>query len=545
MGNEWPMSTTPEPRRAVVPGSERPAPAGAAAALSDEDLAARATVTVVVRPRTATRDEADALARQPLAQRTYVDRAAFADRYGADPSDIAAIETFALAHDLVVLEASVARRSIVLEGTLAALVAAFETSLFWATGPAASDATGSAADDATYRGRSGTVTVPLDLAGIVVGVFGLDDRAQARAHIRRAVVAPRAAGTAGMSPLDVAKAYAFPAGDGKGQTIALIELGGGYVQADIDAYFSSLGVAAPSVTSVSVDGGANAPVGDPNSADGEVMLDIEVAGAIAPAAKIVVYFAPNTDQGFLDAVTTAIHDTTNAPTIVSISWGGPESTWTQQAATNFDTAFSDAATLGVSVLVAAGDGGSTDGLTDGAAHVDFPASSSHATACGGTRLVVTSSGTATDTVWNDLPNGGATGGGVSDLFPLPTFQNGVGVPPSVNSGNRIGRGVPDVSGNADPQTGYVTRVDGRQIVVGGTSAVAPLWAGLVARLNANLGKPLGALNPTLYGTPGSFFDVVSGTNGGYSAKAGWDACTGLGRPIGTTLATALGTPAKP
>src|SRR5487761_598338 len=116
------------------------------------------------------------------------------------------------------------------------------------------------------------------------------------------------------------------------------------------------------------------------------MLDIEVAGAIAPAAAIAVYFAPNTDAGFLDAVTTAIHDDVRKPSVISISWGGPESTWTQQAMSAIDQAFQAAATLGITVCVAAGDSGSTDGVSDGSNHVDFPASSSGVLACGGTSL---------------------------------------------------------------------------------------------------------------------------------------------------------------
>jgi kumamolisin len=319
----------------------------------------------------------------------------------------------------------------------------------------------------------------------------------------------------------------------------LIELGGGYKQADLNTYFQGLKIAPPTVVAVGVDGGANTPAGDPNSADGEVLLDIEVAGAIAPGAKIAVYFAPNTDQGFLDAITTAIHDTTNAPTIVSISWGGAESTWTQQSLTNYDTALADAATLGVTVMVAAGDNGSSDGETDGKAHVDFPASSPHVLACGGTSVQASGTTISAETVWNDGASGGSTGGGVSDVFALPTWQTGAGVPPSANPGGRVGRGVPDVAGDADPQTGYAVVVDGQSLIFGGTSAVAPLWAGLVALLNQHRGTTLGFVNPALYTHPSALRDITSGTNGAYSARTGWDACTGLGSPNGTALEAAL------
>ena len=266
------------------------------------------------------------------------------------------------------------------------------------------------------------------------------------------------------------------------------------------------------------------------------MLDIEVAGAIAPAAKIVVYFAPNTDQGFLDAITTAVHDSANQPSVISISWGSAESNWTSQAMTNFDDAFQAAAAIGVTVCAASGDNGSSDGVNDGKNHVDFPASSPFALGCGGTTLQASNEKIVSETVWNDLPSGGATGGGVSEVFPLPTWQAGFNVPaPAVQGG---GRGVPDVSGDADPNTGYNILVDGETAVFGGTSAVAPLWAGLVARINQKAGKPIGFLNPLIYrqGVEASgFHDVAKGNNGAFIAAKGWDPCTGLGTPDGVQL----------
>jgi kumamolisin len=260
---------------------------------------------------------------------------------------------------------------------------------------------------------------------------------------------------------------------------------------------------------------------------------------VAPKASLVVYFAPNTDRGFLDAVTSAVHDTTHRPSLLSISWGGPESSWTQQAMTALDGAFQDAALAGVTVLCAAGDDGSSDGLKDGKAHADFPASSPHALACGGTRLEASGNAIASEVVWND-PGHGATGGGVSDVFPLPDWQRASHVPVSANPHGGPGRGVPDVAGDADPATGYEIRVDGRNTVVGGTSAVAPLYAGLLARINQRLGKPVGFLNPVLYGASGVCRDVTEGSNGAYAAGPGWDACTGLGSIDGAALLRTLG-----
>jgi kumamolisin len=206
---------------------------------------------------------------------------------------------------------------------------------------------------------------------------------------------------------------------------------------------------------------------------------------------------------------------------------------------NFDAAFADAATLGITVCVAAGDNGSSDGVTDGKAHVDFPASSPHVLACGGTSLVLRGASVSSETVWNDGPQAGATGGGVSDAFALPAWQRNAGVPPSVNPGAHVGRGVPDVAGDADPQTGYVTLVDGQRGVIGGTSAVAPLWAGLTARINQASGVALGFFNAQLYAQANALSDITVGNNGAYAAGPGWDACTGLGSPNGTKLAATL------
>jgi len=288
---------------------------------------------------------------------------------------------------------------------------------------------------------------------------------------------------------------------------------------------------------VSVDHGRNHPTGDPNGPDGEVMLDIEVAGAIAPGAKIAVYFAPNTDAGFLDAITTAIHDTRNRPSVISISWGGPESSWTQQSMTAFDQAFQAAAAMGITVCAASGDNGSSDGVTDGADHVDFPASSPFCLACGGTNLQASGASISSETVWNDGANGGAGGGGVSSFFALPSWQNGLTVTKSGGGATPLAnRGVPDVSGDADPQTGYDVRVDGHNAVFGGTSAVAPLWAGLIARINSAKGNPVGYINAQLYQNPAALNDITQGNNGDFSAAKGWDACTGLGSPDGKKVA---------
>jgi kumamolisin len=392
----------------------------------------------------------------------------------------------------------------------------------------------------TYRVRSGPVMIPSELDGIITAVLGLDNRPQAQPKcVRRPEIVAHAGGTS-YTPVRVAELYGFPPSNGDGQSIAIVELGGGFAQEDLDVYFGGLGLPTPTVTAISIDGASNDPGADQN-ADGEVALDIEVAGAVAPAATQRVYFAPNSDMGFLDAIKSATHDGPTPPAVISISWGSRESTWTSQALQAFEQAFVDAAVLGISVCVAAGDSGSTDGSGD-ALEVDFPASAPHALGCGGTRLDANGSITG-EVVWNSA--GHATGGGVSAVFAKPSYQTSVAVPPAGATG---GRGVPDVAGDADPATGYDVRVDGTDTVIGGTSAVAPLWAGLIARLDAVTGKQLGFINPMIYSTEamGAFNDITVGNNdtsgrsGEYQAAPGWDACTGLGTPRGIALLGAFG-----
>ena len=503
-----------------LPGSTRtpPASAGPGTAAPPD---AHAEITVVLRcrhpaPRVRRRGPGPLSIEELEAQR------------GASAEDVAAVERFAQAHDLTVGAVDAGRRTVVLSGTVANLGRAFSTELQMHDTPSG-----------RFRLRTGPLYVPAELAGVVEGVFGLDDRPAATPKVRY----PSARALTAYTPTQVGAAYGFPTGlDGTGECIALIELGGGFKAAELDAYFSSLKITpTPTVTAVSVDGGKNAPTGDPQGPDGEVVLDIEVSGALAPGATIAVYFAPNTDRGFIDAVLAAIHDKTRRPSVVSISWGSAESSWTEQALKAFDGALQDASLLGVTVCCAAGDGGSGDGAPDGLAHADYPASSAFALACGGTRLVI-DQGRSTETVWNDGANG-ATGGGVSDVFPLPDWQKAAGIPVSANPGHRVGRGLPDVAGNADPDTGYEIRADGRETTIGGTSAVAPLVAALIARCNQGLGRRVGFLNPVLYtqaAVRGSFHDITDGSNGAYAAGPGWDACTGWGSPRGDLLLKALG-----
>lgn len=461
----------------------------------------------------------------------------YAASYGASQKDFDGVRAFAESHGLTIdaAKSSLLRRRVELRGPVSAFNQAFGVELN------DYEPRDKSQKGARFHAIVGSVMVPAELAGSVEAVLGLDNRPIATPKFRRRKVSPAATQAAGtFIPPQVAQVYNFPTPSsgtsaGAGQTIGIIELGGGYNPADITNYFSqTIGVSAPSVTDVILDGGSNDPT-NANSADAEVLLDIEVAGSVAPGAAIVVYFTTNTDQGFQDAISTAIHDTTNNSSVISISWGAPESSWSQTAINSMDTTCQSAAALGITITVASGDNGSSDGATGN--NVDFPASSPNVLGCGGTALTANNGVRQSEVVWNDQASGGgASGGGVSTVFPLPSWQAKAGVPASGTGG----RGVPDVAGDASPDTGYQILVDGGQEVVGGTSAVAPLWAGLIAVLNQQLGTKVGFLNPKLYPLgEAPFFDITSGSNGTFSAGKGWDPCTGLGAPNGASLLTAL------
>jgi kumamolisin len=525
-------------------GSERQAVPGARAvgpAPPDERL----EVTVRLRRRQPLPSPMAQGAQEP-GKRKYLTHEELEAQHGADPQDIARVEAFARQHGLAVVESSAARRSVMLSGTVEQFNKAFGIQMNVYEH-----------DQGTFRSRTGPIHVPPELAEVVEAVFGFDNRPRFKPHFRRSRHAATPHGTppAGTFwPTQVAKLYNFPAGaNGSGQCIGILELGGGYRPADLKTYFKELNLPAPRVVPVSVDHGGNRPGDD---ADGEVLLDIEVAAAVAPAATVAVYFAPNSNRSFLDSLTKAINDKVNKPSVISISWGAPESTDPQGLTfiKQFDQALQSAAALGITVCVAAGDNGAADegpNEWDKVAHVDFPASSPFALACGGTRLEASGTNISREIVWNQMEadlqydSFGSTGGGVSDVFPPPDYQKNAGVPKSVHGG-RVGRGVPDVAGDADPATGYFVRVDGQEFPIGGTSAVAPLWAGLLALINQKLGRRVGFINPLLYAKgAGAFHDVKEGNNRvgsqkvGYDARQGWDACTGLGTPDGEKVLQVL------
>ena len=503
-------------------GSARPVPKG------NKVKASSLNEIIEVTVRLRRKAPIDDFVKKVGSENKTLERREYGDRFGADPANIEKIKAFAHQNNLTVANISIPRRSVFLKGTIQHFSAAFKVNLSDYT-----DAKGK-----LYRGRTGNIQIPVELQDIVTGVFGLDNREQARPMFTLVkdrvgnLLSPADSTQVTYTPAQVANAYGYPQDvTGSGQCIALIELGGGYRADDMNTYFSSVNLSTPTIIPISVDGALNEP-SDANSADGEVALDIEVAGSVAPGAKIAVYFAPNTDQGFLDALTSAVHDEDNQPSVISISWASSEEYWSQQAYTNFEETLASAKALGVTVLCSAGDHGSSNEETDGRAHVSYPASSYYVLACGGTNLT-----TNDEVVWNDQ-DGWATGGGISEMVGVPDYQSGLTLPASVNTDDGPGRGVPDISGNASALSGYQTYIDGAWYVSSGTSAVAPLIGGLIALANQKLGRNVGFIHDKLYQAPAAAFkDIVTGNNitadnGGYSASQGWDACTGLGVPLG-------------
>ena len=406
-------------QRVALPGSQRKPLAGHQR-IGPADPSERTHVTVVVRRK----DEP-----LPITLGPPRSRYEYTTAHGASAADFLAVREFARDYNLEPRNENPGARTIELHGTVGDLSRAFEVNLDHIR-----------YQDQVFRHRVGEITIPEDLKEIVQAVLGLDNRPQTRAHffkidldrVRASAVAQA------LTPLAVAQLYNFPPNlNGSGQTIAIIELDGGFLQSDLDTYFQSLGLTPPSVSVVLIDGQTNQinkhlPQHPELNADDEVALDIEVAGAVAPGANQVVYFAQNTDQSFLKAVNTAIQATPQ-PVAISISWGHPENTWTDQSKQAFEAAFQDAANIGIPVCVASGDNGSFDKTAS--LEVDFPSSAPHALGCGGTNLIGSGGSISSETVWNAVvtdaqgnPVRLGTGGGVSQFFAKPLYQSGVTVP---------------------------------------------------------------------------------------------------------------------
>lgn len=490
----------------------------------------------------------------PRSARKRLSHAEFAGAHGAAQEELDRVAAFARSHGLEVVESHRARRSVVARGTADQANKAFGVELqhYQLSGR-------------RYRGFEGTVHLPASIAGLVETVVGLDNRfvRATRGPVRHNSADP--AGTTPLTPQQVAQLYNFPPGNGAGQTIGIYEMvaqdefgnvqNPGYTPGDLAATMAAFGggLSVPAPTDVTIDGQANAGV-----SDGETVLDITVSSAIAQGAAIAVYFTPATVQGILHALQTMIHPSNGnpVPTVISISygWGADDDPQFNNDSSDFDQIdqlFQDASNLFITVLVSSGDKGAfVESSTQ--AQASYPATNPFVIACGGTTIGGIAGATFVEFLWNDTfgQNSGATGGGISVRFPkVPTYQAGAGIPPRINTGT-VGRGIPDIAGNASPNSGYPEFLAGSSVgPTGGTSAVAPLYAGLMAVINATLGSPAGFINSLLYSLAGSAFQVITGAPGpvnnsfggvtGYPANAGWDACTGLGSLNGTALLKAL------
>jgi kumamolisin len=526
----------PEASLVPLPGSERHEQPGATliGPVPDDEVI---HFSVVLRARTGAPDLED-VARTAATTGNFLSREELAEAAAPDSGDLRAVEEYVQRNGLTVEGVDLITRRVKLSGSAAAVKQAFGVSLdrYEHQGT-------------TFRGRTGPVLVPQDLTDVIVGVLGTDDRPMAHRHT---AIEPQfvSGSSVPMSAAQMASFYGFPVGlDGTGQCIGIVEFDGGYIIDDINSYFSQLGVSTPAIVDVTVSGGSNSPTTgtglSPFDATIEVELDIEVAGLAAPGASMAVYFVGTAGTNeWVEVLSAAINDSTNNPSVLSISWGLAEDAAPDQFKTAVDQTLASAAAAGITVLIASGDQGSQgswgqQGPPDALAHVNFPPSSPNATGIGGTVLVPDGSGgVSSEVVWNNGATTSASGGGVSTSFPVPSFQSAVGINPvSANPPDNPGRGVPDVSANAD---NYQVFIRGQNVSLSGTSASTPLWAALIARVNQGIGGRAGLLQTMLYGpllTAGAMNDVTTGDNGAYSASAGWDACTGLGSPKGTAILT--------
>jgi kumamolisin len=475
---------------------------------------------------------AEELGSSPLRNRRHLSRSEFREFYSASPADIESISTFAKQFGLFMTGASGARRTVRLRGAICDIERAFGTIPRLYESPSG-----------RFQGRQGEIFLPAEVLPIVEGVFGLENFPQSKPFHS---VSGNPLATSCASAIErIADRYHFPRDlSGKGECIGILAFGGGIAPSDLHRYFRKQHGNVPDLRFQGVTS-ANQP--NLNSQhDREVALDIGIAGSLAPGARIVTYFGTNDEKGWVDALSRAIHDEENEPSIISISWGAFEEWWGRNTIRVLTQLFEEAASLGITICAASGDDGCAMG-GDGHCRVTFPASSPLVLACGGSSLLADGE----EVVWN-VRNKSASGGGISDMMNRPEWQpsRAPSPAPSRRNPNFAGRQLPDVAGVAS--TNFSVYVGGSyQNSAGGTSAVAPLWSALVARLNEGLkqrGLPrVGYFNPLLYEDrfiQKTFRDITVGHNDpfgrkGYDARSGWDACTGWGSPHGERLLKAL------
>lgn len=507
-----------------------------------------ATVTLILRRRSGgpgLKGLSEFSARSGINGQTMT-REQFAAAYGADPSELNQVVEFAEEKGLHVLERHPGRRSVVVRGKIGALNKAFRVRM----------TDYSIGRGKKYRSHAGPAFLPNSIAKMVEAVIGLHERPVPAKHWVTRLSQTDPPNTNPVTPQQVATLYDFPPGDGSGQTIGIYEMQTsegppGYANEDLVRTMQAFGggLKTPAPIDVSVDGVANSGV-----SDGETGLDITVASAVAPGATIAVYFTGGTVQSIVHAVQRMVHPGQGdpQPTILSISYGwGPDDesahSFADQDYTQLNQLFQDAANLNITVLVSSGDSGAFV-ASQTQAQTSYPSTDPWVISCGGTAIGNIQGENFDEYCWNDGAQGGATGGGVSARFPVPSYQSSAGIPKR-NGTNKPGRGVPDIAGNASPFSGYPQFINGKSEPVGGTSAVAPLYAGLIARINSNLGVSVGFINPILYNLEASAFREISSPPGpannsfngvtGYSVHSGWNGCTGLGSSNGVALQDGL------
>ena len=518
-------------RRVLLKGSDRVAPEGATL-VGDVEPDEKITVTVLVKRRTAdkfTPGSAGDLARllKPVTRQALA-----AQRRRTHARAAARIHKLAAAYGLTVGRIDLVQRTVEIEGTARQMAEIFGATL-------------RIYDDGRrrFRARVGQLVIPAEIAPWTRAVLGFDERPMVPTY---RLQAQAGGGTgSGLWPTEMAALYGIPLDlDVSSVSVGIVALGGGYLAADLKAALAAMKREAPVVVDVPVAGNSNSFGDGMTAAEQEIALDLQVLAALLPKAKIAIYFAGNSRDSLVAAIHQAVLDDINRPQVISVSWGSAEKFWNETGYEAMQAALADAIRLRVSMLFASGDELATAGLTDGKVHVWFPASSPYALGCGGTSPILGAGNTsiASEVVWNEGFSG--TGGGISDLFPVPVYQEKLALPKSLNDGN-VRRGVPDVAGAAASTPGYRIVVNDTEVVKDGTSAATPLWAALIAMVNAARGEPIGFLNSALYSNPGAFRLIERGNNRvqgmGYDAGDGWNACTGLGVPKGADIIAALST----
>ena len=525
----------------VLAGSERPRK-HAADRLGDVDPSERIEVTLTLRgPALPEMEPGHSMSREELQE-----------SFGASQDDIERVEGELRKYGLRIDDVAPLARTVRVSGTAAQIQEAFHARL----GIYRHE------NEGEFRGREGSIEIPAALEGVVTGVFGLDQRrvARRRPGTPKQGAAPHAAASRPLAPADLEKRYEFPQGDGSGQVVAIAEFGGAFFPDDLATFCRQIGRPVPNVQQVGV---GVAPLSEQEvmqlpaaqrqqvlDMSGEVNMDVQIIAGLCPAANIVLYFSTFDEKGWVDLIAKIIDGQPESPVAVSVSWGLAEDApdWSPAARTAINERLQAASALGITFCVSSGDDGSGDQVNDGAAHIDFPASSPYALAVGGTML-----NGADEVVWWQPPGdradgGGSSGGGVSTVFARPAWQT-VKVK-SLNAGSLDGRVIPDVAALAGPPF-YQLVLQGQPAPNGGTSAAAPLWAALIARSSQGQGPGAPAfLAPLLYQAAAGngravgedvCRDIVAGDNRspqpgpGYRAGPGFDAVTGWGVPAGSPL----------